>query len=120
MKKTETGKILQVIILMVLLSSSFIFSVKVMAIEKTLIFPIPQQIQITNDIFILDETMSIIVPRDMSKNDIFLARFLVRELSDKYGIAVKIETRTDIPKDRKVVVMGRFDNPLIQRILQRE
>ena len=114
MKKTEALKLQSGIILMIIFSSLFMCSIKAFTMEKTLVFPIPQQIQITNDIFIPDETMSIIVPRDMSKNDIFLARFLVRELSDKYGIAVKIESRTDIPKDKKIVIMGRFDNPLIQ------
>ena len=82
------------------------------ASDKILIFPIPQQMQITAEVFIPDETMSVIVPEKMSRNDIFLARFLVRELSDKYGIAIKIESRNDIPKDRKVIVMGRFDNTL--------
>jgi len=114
MKKTELTKLWCVIILMTFFSSIFMCSITVKAIDNTLIFPIPQQIQITNETFVLDETMSIIVPRNMSKNDLFLARFLVRELSDKYGIAVKIESRTDIPKGRKIVVMGRFDNPLIQ------
>ncbi len=114
MKKAISIKLQKVIILMAAFLVIFMSSIKVMAIDKTLIFPIPQQIQITSDNFVLDETMSVIVPGDMSKNDIFLARFLVRELSDKYGIAVKIESRTDIPKNRKIVVMGRFDNPLIQ------
>ena len=87
--------------------------VRVTAAEKTLIFPLPQEIQMTDNKFDLDETISIIVPQTMSKSDIFLARFLVRELSDKYGIAVQIESRSDIPDGRKIVLMGRFDNPLI-------
>ncbi|MDP3003411.1 MAG: glycoside hydrolase family 20 zincin-like fold domain-containing protein [Bacteroidales bacterium] len=114
MKKTKLIRLRIVIILLTIFSSLFICPNKIKAIDKTLIFPIPQQIQITSNIFLLDETMSIIVPQNMTKNDIFLARFLVRELSDKYGIAVKIESRTDIPQGRKVVVMGKFDNPLIQ------
>ncbi|MCK4922735.1 MAG: beta-N-acetylhexosaminidase [Bacteroidales bacterium] len=85
------------------------------AIEKPLIFPIPQQLELTNDIFVLDETVSIIVPENYSDEDIFLARFLVRELSDKYGIAVKIESNANIPEGRKVVVMGSVDNPLIKQ-----
>jgi hypothetical protein len=115
MKKPKTINLRKLSIVMILFSSIFMFSMKVMAIDKPLIFPIPQEIQIINDKFILDESILIVVPQSTSKNDIFLARFLVRELSDKYGIAVKIESRPDIPKDRKVVVMGRFDNPLIQR-----
>lgn len=114
MKKTKIKRAEHVIKLAVFSCILFLCSVNVQAVEKTLIFPIPQQMQITSDIFAFDESISIIVPQNMSKNDIFLARFLVRELSDKYGIALKIEPMRDIPKDRKVVVMGRFDNPLVK------
>ena len=100
-------------IILTLFTSLFISPIKVIAADKTLIFPVPQQIQITNDTFVPDESMSIIIPRAASENDIFLAHFLVRELSDKYGIAVKIEPRIDIPINRKIVLIGRYDNPLI-------
>ncbi len=85
---------------------------------QTLIFPLPQQMEITGDVFIPDESISIVVPRDAGKRDIFLARFLVRELSDKYGIAVRIENRSDIPSGRKTVIMGRFDNQLVRTLLK--
>ena len=83
--------------------------------EKTLIFPLPQEMQLTGNSFVLDGTITIVVPQNMSKNDIFLARFLVRELSDRYGIAVKIEQLSAIPGNRRVVIMGKFDNPLISQ-----
>ena len=63
----------------------------------------------------MDETVSIILPQNAGKKDISLANFLVRELSDKYGVALKIETLADIPKNRKVVVMGTINNPLIKK-----
>jgi hypothetical protein len=114
MKNIKAHKFGQTVKLVTISFILFFCSIKVPAIEKTLIFPVPQQIQLTSDKFVLDETISIIIPQKMSKNDIFIARFLVRELSDKYGIALNIESRTDIPKDRKVIVMGRFDNPLVK------
>src|SRR3954452_8848129 len=80
-------------------------SLKVIAIEKPLIFPIPQHSEVTNENFILDETVSIIIPPNASKKDISLANFLVGELSDKYGLVVKIETLSTIPANKKVVVM---------------
>jgi hypothetical protein len=101
--------------LIVLFFSVLISSAKIVAAEKILIFPFPQQIQLTNDEFVLDENMSIIVPQTSNENDIFLARYLVRELSDKYGIAIKIEKLAEIPWNRKVVVMGRIDNPLVNQ-----
>ncbi len=114
MRKAETMMPKKIITLMIIFSSVLLNSMDVVASGNTLIFPIPKQIQITSDIFIPDETMTIIVPQNMSRNDIFLARFLVRELSDKFGIAVKIEPGMEIPKNRKIVVIGRYDNPLIQ------
>jgi hypothetical protein len=87
----------------------------VKAAEMPLIFPIPQQLQTTNNQFLLDETILIITPRNSSEKDIALAHFLVRELSNKYGIAVKVESRSAIPNDRRVVVMGSIDNPLIKK-----
>ncbi|MEP7106515.1 MAG: family 20 glycosylhydrolase [Ferruginibacter sp.] len=80
-----------------------------------LIFPIPQYIKLTDEAFILDEFVSIILPENAGKNDIFLANFLVRELSDKYGVALKIERLTGIPKNRKVVVIGTIKNSLVKK-----
>lgn len=74
-------------LLMIIMSSSFLSSIKTSAQEKILIFPIPQEIQITGDAFALDDKMSIIVPVNRSEKDISVARSLVRELSDKYGMA---------------------------------
>ena len=119
MRKTKFIHFKGIINSLTLISFLFIGPVKVTANEKTLIFPLPQQIQITSDRYVLDESISIIVPQNMSKNDIFLARFLVRELSDKYGVAVRIEPRSDIPEDKKIVIMGRFDNPLIMDYCKR-
>jgi len=78
-----------------------------------LIFPIPQDQQLTSELFKVDEQVSILVPQKATPHDLFLARFLVREFSDKYGIALKIESSNQIPTNRKVMVMGTLGNPLI-------
>ena len=91
------------------------YPARLLAIEKNLIFPIPQQMEVTDEWFVLDESVSIVIPEQSSEKDLFLARFLVRELSDKYGIAVKIEPRRNIPGGKKVVVMGTAINPLIKQ-----
>ena len=87
---------------------------KASAIDS-LIFPIPQQMQVMNEFFIMDEKVSIILSQNANEKDISLARFLIRDLSDKYGIALKIETHTDIPRDGKVVIMGTLENPLVKK-----
>jgi Glycosyl hydrolase family 20, domain 2/Glycosyl hydrolase family 20, catalytic domain len=83
--------------------------------QNTFIFPIPQSMQVTNDAFIVDENLSILVPDKKSEKDLFLARFLVRELSDKYGIAVKIEFSKSIPANKKVIIIGSLNNALIKQ-----
>lgn len=114
MKKSGTKIILDVIRVAIICSVLFLMQFNIIAQKRTLIFPIPQKMEVSDDFFTLDESTSIIVPTAMGKNDIFLARFLVRELSDKYNLALKIEPCENIPKDRKVIIMGRFDNALIQ------
>ncbi len=101
-------------ICVLILSALSGFSNKTKAQQQTLIFPIPQEMQVTGNSFVLDEALTIIVPESKTDKDMFLARFLVRELSDKYGIAVKIETSNHIPKDKRVVIMGTLSNALIK------
>ncbi len=114
MKKIESKKLCQFIRVIIVHCSLCVCSNEAMAVERPLIFPIPQHTEVTNEHFILDESVSIIVPPNANKKDISLANFLVRELSDKYGLALKIETLADIPKNKKVVVMGTINNPLIK------
>jgi hypothetical protein len=115
MEKTEFKNCRFTLLLITMVSFIFIGSWKVGAMDKTLIFPIAQQMKLTDNIFTLDESISIVVPAEMSRNDIFLARFLVRELSDKFSIAIKIEQLPEIPAGKKVVIMGKFDNPLVSK-----
>ncbi len=101
----------------VLFASVFLLacSLTVRATNNTLIFPIPQELNVTNESFILDENIIIATPGNASGKDIALAKLLVKELSNKYGIALKIETMDAIPKGRKVVIIGTFDNPLVKK-----
>ncbi len=114
MRKFISRKHRLTIFLVVVCISMVAFSTKIMA-EKTLIFPIPQQMEVTGEWFVLDESVSIVVPENSSEKDIFLARFLVRELSDKYGLALKIESQSNLQGDGKVVVMGTLDNTLVRQ-----
>ena len=112
MKITRTNEVWRSIVSTILFCFLFIGSMKA---ADPLIFPIPQQMEVVNGIFVMDETVSVILPQNANEKDISLARFLVRELSDKYSIALKIEILTDIPGNRKVVVMGTFENALIKK-----
>src|SRR6188768_1758718 len=88
---------------------------RISAMENPLIFPIPQQLQLTNESFVLDETIIIAIPKNATEKDVALAKLLVKELSNKYGIALKIESVHAIPKGKKVVMMGTLSNPLIKK-----
>ncbi len=98
------------------------------AIEKTrfrldnegdgLIFPIPQSIKRTSNVFTLDESVTINLPFDASDEDISLAHFLTKELSDKYGVALKTNSCTNLSTDKKTIVMGRLDNSLIKQYIE--
>ncbi|MEP7259096.1 MAG: beta-N-acetylhexosaminidase, partial [Flavitalea sp.] len=94
---------------------SIFFSFTVNASDRPLIFPLPQSAQLTNDKFVLDKTVSIIIPVNATQNDISLARLLIAELSDKYGLSVTIENKAVIPASRKSIIIGAFSNPLIKK-----
>jgi len=85
------------------------------AIDKPLIFPIPQQLKITQEAFMVDESISILIPENASEADINLAKALVRELSDKYGVAIKIRAVSEIPSTGRSVIMGTLNNPLVRK-----
>ena len=100
-----------------LIAAAFLFkSCSILtAMDKPLIFPIPQQLQVTSESFVLDESILIVTPKNAGEKDIALARLLVKELSNKYGIALKIQIVDAIPKGKKVVMMGTLSNPLIKK-----
>ena len=82
--------------------------------EKSIIFPLPQEIEETGKRFTLNEQTVILIPQNASENDIRLARSLVRELSDRYGIALNIKHVSTLPADdTKYIIMGVIDNPLV-------
>lgn len=81
---------------------------------KPLIFPFPQEISVQNESFELNENTVIIIPRRASENDLFLAKFMVSELVDKFGLAVKIENYSVLPDNKPFILIGSIDNPLVK------
>lgn len=87
----------------------------VLAKEQPLIFPIPQELKSTTDFFNIDEKVQIVLPANATQKDVNLARLLIRELSVKYGLALKTKTVQGIPSQGRFVVMGTINNPLIKK-----
>ncbi len=83
--------------------------------ELPVIFPLPQEIEIFKGNFEINENTLILIPQKSSENDKLLARFLVRELSDKYNLAVNIQSVSDLPSDKNFILMGTINNPLINK-----
>ena len=79
-----------------------------------LIFPIPQQLELTADAFALDETIVVALPLNASEKDKALARMLVKELSNKHGIALRIQELKSIPANKRVIIMGTMANAFIK------
>jgi len=87
--------------------------------KQTLIFPIPQVLEKNAETFRLDEQVQILVPQHVSENDLQLARLLVRELSDKHGLALNIRHVTSIPEDDgRYIIMGVIENSLVRAFCQ--
>ena len=87
---------------------------KVYANNPSPIFPIPQEMEVTQADFELTENTLVLVPTNPSPEGLFLARFFIRELCDRYGLALIFQEATELPADRPVVLMGSIQNPLVQ------
>ncbi len=83
--------------------------------DNPLIFPIPQQIKLTGDVFQITDQTVIELPAKPSQNDIFLAQFLTTELADHFGFAIKTVRLSGNPIEKNIILMGSISNELIKR-----
>ncbi len=90
-----------------------------LAAGKPLVFPIPQQMALTSESFTVDEAVTILLPETPSVQDQNLARELVRELSDRYGKALRIMEMSEIPETGKYIIMGTLNNSLVRKYCSR-
>ena len=99
----------------IIISLYFFIYVRIFAAvaEPPLIFPLPQQVELGEGSFILDESVPILLPQNATDADVALSRFLVRELSDKYGVALRIVRVFQLPHKGKFILMGSIDNSLV-------
>src|SRR5690349_1631095 len=81
--------------------------------ERPLIFPAPREITNSGKAFVLDERVTIAVPDHPSSEDLFLARMLADELSDRFGLHLKTEHVGNVDGGRRTIVMGAVTNPLV-------
>jgi hypothetical protein len=81
---------------------------------QSLVFPQPQQISASDGDFVLDNQVPVLVPSNASDEDLFLAHSLINELSDKFGVYLKIESGDSLSPNKRVILMGSIENPLVR------
>jgi hypothetical protein len=112
---TNSKKVRILIIILFAASVMVVNNLKLYGQDKTLIFPLPQEMEKTGENFTLDEDVMILIPQHPTNGDLHLARSLVRELSDRYGLALNIKHVSNIPDDDdRYIVMGVIENPLVK------
>ncbi len=96
-----------------LLFTLFCFSGYSDGIEKPLIFPVPQNVEIGEGIFIIDNNTFIMVPEKETKADLFLAGLIINEFADKYERPIEIRKSSFSGTNEKFILAGDISNPLI-------
>ncbi len=83
------------------------------------IFPAPRHIEIHAEELKLDESVPILLAERPSADDLFLARFLTAELSDRYGLALHTQKAASLPQRGPFLLMGSISNPLVREYCRR-
>ncbi len=79
-----------------------------------IVYPEPQEMTRLAGRFPLDEQVVVVVPKEPSAEDLSLARMFVAEMSDHYGLALRIERLSSVPASARVVLIGSITNPLVK------
>lgn len=82
---------------------------------QSLIFPVPREISGSHSDFVIDDQVRVVVPSNASEEDFFLARSIVNEIGDRFGIYPKIEKIENIDKRQRIILMGSKANPLVRQ-----
>jgi hypothetical protein len=82
--------------------------------DLPLIFPHPREMEMSAAAFILDREVTMIVPANAAKADLFLAQLLTEDLSDRLDLQLRTDRMDKLPGGRRVIVMGSVQNPLIR------
>jgi len=82
------------------------------------VFPKPRQFEVLTERLKLREEIPILLPGTPAADDLFLARFLTAELSDRYGVALHTRTVTSLPSDGVFILVGSTANSLVRQYLK--
>ncbi|MBM3853316.1 MAG: hypothetical protein FJ399_09185, partial [Verrucomicrobia bacterium] len=85
------------------------------ALDAPPVFPLPQEIALTDAALRLDGDTVILLPAQPSHQDLKLARLLQGYLADRTGLAVETAGADTIPAGKHTIIVGSVNNPLVQR-----
>ena len=88
--------------------------------EPPHIFPQPQQVTHTGATFRIDDETIIALSAQPTSTEVNIATILMRELSDRHGLAVKAVRGARRPYDGRVILLGSISNPLVKAEAERE
>jgi hexosaminidase len=77
------------------------------------VFPKPREIQLSDPSLALSESVPILLPERATAEDGFLARFLLAEMSERHGLALRLERVRSLPVKGPFVLMGTMRNSLV-------
>lgn len=90
------------------------------ALSSPLVYPPPQKLTAGPGAFVLRPGVCLLVaPGQSAAHDLFLARFLVAELANRWGATVEMLTVDAIPAGRPAIILGTRTGPLVKAALQR-
>jgi hypothetical protein len=81
---------------------------------KQMIFPVPSSVEIKQGSFTIDTATFISGINSKNKQEDFLGRLLLKELTDKYGLALKTKTATGANDKGKYILVGTPDHAAIK------
>ena len=82
-----------------------------------MVFPSPRQFEVFTERLRLREGIPILLPSAPAADDLFLARFLTADLSDRYGVALHTRTASSLPANGAFILVGSAANPLVRQYL---
>jgi hypothetical protein len=117
-KSVFTINILICSLLLAVINSNRVYSIdiqqNVSSNDKTIIFPIPSEVQNKEGFFKIDNAVYILVPEKENSNDDFLSKLLSNELADKFEQPISIKRKSFIEEKDKFILIGDITNPLIK------
>ncbi|MBP7142399.1 MAG: family 20 glycosylhydrolase, partial [Opitutaceae bacterium] len=72
--------------------------------------------EMRTDGLLVDDSVRILLPLNPSTDDVFLARELSAELSDRFGVALRTDRVARVPEFGKSIVLGTQLNPLVAQL----